>query len=130
MKDKDMIFVYLIECTDGSIYTGITNDIGKRLKEHVEGKGARYTAMHGVKQLLAVWPCKNRSNGLKLEVKVKKLSHGEKQELISHWNDPFTEYPIPSALWKKIRKGNASQKHFHRDQAAFSQALQALAKLA
>ncbi|MFX1537807.1 MAG: GIY-YIG nuclease family protein, partial [Promethearchaeota archaeon] len=78
MKDKDMIFVYLIECTDGSIYTGITNDIGKRLKEHVEGKGARYTAMHGVKQLLAVWPCKNRSNGLKLEVKVKKLSHGEK----------------------------------------------------
>ena len=77
MQDDDLTFVYLIECANGSIYTGVTNDIGKRLKEHIEGKGARYTAMHGVKQLLAVWPCKNRSNALKLEIKVKKISHEE-----------------------------------------------------
>ncbi|MFX1252129.1 MAG: GIY-YIG nuclease family protein [Promethearchaeota archaeon] len=130
MQDNDMTFVYLIECANRSIYTGVTNDIGKRLKEHIEGKGARYTAMHGVKQLLAVWPCKNRSSALKLEIKVKITSHEEKQELVDRWNDPFTEYPFPDALWKKISKGKGSQDQFHRDQAAFSQTLQALAKLA
>jgi hypothetical protein len=77
-----------------------------------------------------VWPCKNRSSALKLEIKVKKLKHEEKLELVERWNDPFNNYPFPDALWKKISKDKGSQEQFHRDQAAFSQAVQALAKLA
>ena len=46
-------FVYLVECQDGSIYTGIAVDVDKRYAEHAAGKGARYTRSHPPRRLLA-----------------------------------------------------------------------------
>jgi putative endonuclease len=76
-------FLYLLECQDGSIYTGITVDVEKRYAEHVSGKGARYTRSHPPKQLLKVFDFSNRSEASKAEHVIKKLSAVEKRTLSS-----------------------------------------------
>ncbi len=45
-EQKDKNYTYIVECSDGTLYTGWTNDIEKRLKAHNEGKGAKYTRCH------------------------------------------------------------------------------------
>lgn len=74
-------FLYLIECQDGSIYTGITVDVEKRYSAHVNGKGARYTRSHPPKQLLKVFDFANHSEALKAEYAIKKLTAVEKRVL-------------------------------------------------
>jgi putative endonuclease len=74
-------FLYLIECQDGSIYTGITVDVAKRYAAHETGKGARYTRSHPPKRLLKVFTFSNRSEASKAECVVKKLSAKEKRAL-------------------------------------------------
>jgi len=71
-------FVYLIECQDGSIYTGIAVDVGARYAAHACGKGARYTRSHPPKRLLAAIACTDRSDASKAEHRIKCLSHGAK----------------------------------------------------
>lgn len=75
-------FVYILECNDGSYYTGITRDIPRRVDEHKSGKGARYTRMKGVKGLLWSMSCENRSIASKHETKIKALSKAEKKLLV------------------------------------------------
>ena len=74
-------FVYLIECHDGSIYTGIAVDVGARYEAHRSGKGARYTRAHPPKRLLAVIACADRSTASKAEYQIKCLSPDKKREL-------------------------------------------------
>lgn len=74
-------FLYLIECQDGSIYTGITVDVEARYKAHQTGKGAKYTRTHPPKQLLIVIPFDNRSEASKAEYAVKQRSASEKKLL-------------------------------------------------
>ncbi|HKL23694.1 MAG TPA: GIY-YIG nuclease family protein [Candidatus Nanoarchaeia archaeon] len=73
-------FVYLLECADGSYYTGVTIDINKRMKAHIEGKGSKYVYRKGFKQLLRAKPCKNKSTAHKYEYEVKQLPKKEKLE--------------------------------------------------
>lgn len=73
-------FVYLIECTDGSIYTGIAVDAEARYAAHASGKGARYTRSHPPARLLAAVACADRSSASKAEYQIKRLSPGEKRE--------------------------------------------------
>ncbi len=73
-------FVYLIECQDGSIYTGIAVDVKARYAAHASGKGARYTRSHPPKRLLAAIACADRSAASKSEYQIKRLSHCEKRE--------------------------------------------------
>ena len=79
--------IYILKCVDGSLYCGITNNIEKRLKQH-KGEiigGAKYTRSH--------WPCKlvykeksaSRSQALKREAIIKKMSKVEKQTLINSY---------------------------------------------
>ncbi|MCC6502411.1 MAG: GIY-YIG nuclease family protein [Deltaproteobacteria bacterium] len=75
-------FVYILECSDGSYYTGVTCDLARRLSEHKSGKGARYTRIKGVKDLLWSMSCANRSAALKLEIKIKSFSKSQKRLLI------------------------------------------------
>ncbi len=75
---KKQWFVYLLECLDGSYYAGTTNDVDKRMKAHSEGKGSRYVYMKGFKKLIAVIPCKNKSEACKTEYKIKKLPRKDK----------------------------------------------------
>jgi ribosome-associated protein len=73
-------FLYLIECEDGSIYTGIAVDVAARYASHASGKGARYTRSHPPKRLLASVAYPDRSSALKAEYEVKCLSAAAKRE--------------------------------------------------
>ena len=84
-------FVYILECADGSYYTGITCDLARRVAEHKSGKGARYTRIKGVKDLLWSVECANRSAASKLEAKIKSFPKSEKRLLVldpDHGNSP------------------------------------------
>lgn len=70
--------VYLLECHDGSLYCGITNDLEARLKAHKEGKGARYTRSHPVKMLIASKAVGSRSEALRSEFMLKELPKDKK----------------------------------------------------
>jgi putative endonuclease len=72
-------FVYLIECRDGSIYTGITVDVEARYNAHASGKGARYTRSHPPQHLLAVLEYPDRSSASKAEYRIKQLSAEQKR---------------------------------------------------
>jgi putative endonuclease len=74
-------FVYLIECRDGSIYTGIAVDVAARYAAHLSGKGARYTRSHPPQRLLAAIEYADRSAASKAEYQIKRLSPQDKREL-------------------------------------------------
>jgi putative endonuclease len=71
-------FVYILKCADGSHYSGITNDINKRIAKHNTGKGAKYTRGRGPVALYKSFGPYSKSDALKLEHKIKKLSKKEK----------------------------------------------------
>ena len=71
-------FVYLLECCDGSVYTGITNDLEKRMLAHKNGTGSKYVKAKGFKKLLASRKFKDKSTALKEEYKIKQLKKEEK----------------------------------------------------
>ena len=84
-KRYEPVFVYILECEDGTLYTGITNNIQRRLFEHRIGKGALYTRIHGVKRLLGYRQFKNRSIAMQEERRVKQLRQSEKRKLALQW---------------------------------------------
>jgi putative endonuclease len=72
-------------CSDNTIYTGITNDLEKRIKEHNEGKrGAKYTRSRRPVTLIKSINCTDRSEASKLEYKIKQLPREEKLNYQSH----------------------------------------------
>lgn len=73
-------FVYLIECRDGSIYTGIAIDVDARYAAHKSGKGARYTRSHPPRRLLATIEYPDRSAASKAEYQIKQMSPHDKRE--------------------------------------------------
>ena len=72
-------FLYLIECVDGSIYTGITVDVAARYAAHDRGKGARYTRSHPPLRLLGWETHPDRSAASKAEISIKKLTPADKR---------------------------------------------------
>ena len=76
-------YLYLVRCGDGTIYTGISNDVPRRLAEHRAGKGARYLRGRGPLVLERKIRVGGRSHALKVELRVKRLSRGKKEELIA-----------------------------------------------
>lgn len=79
-------FVYLIECEDGSLYTGVAVDVDKRYAAHAAGKGARYTRSHPPARLLASFAHADRSSALKAEYAIKQLSPAGKRALAVNGN--------------------------------------------
>lgn len=75
-------FVYILRCADGSLYTGITNDLSHRLQQHNAGTGAKYTRSHRPVELAYKELCPDKSAALKREAQIKRLSRTEKLELI------------------------------------------------
>lgn len=71
-------FVYLLECCDGSIYTGIATDVDRRYALHVAGKGARYTRARPPQRLLARFEFADRSSASKAEYAIKRLTAAQK----------------------------------------------------
>ena len=70
--------VYILECCDGSFYTGVTNDLDHRMKIHASGNGSKYVSRKGFKKLLFSKECKSHSDACKAEYKIKKLSKWKK----------------------------------------------------
>jgi len=75
-------YVYIIRCSDGSFYTGITTDPGRRFRQHDAGNGAKY--FRGRKPLKIVYQegDHTRSSAARRELQIKRMTHGEKHVLI------------------------------------------------
>ena len=84
-----MYFVYLIECGDKSIYTGITTDVSRRFKEHKTGIGGRYTRSKKVVKVLYTEQFKTRSDAQKREFEIKSWDRKKKLDLINHVQNNF-----------------------------------------
>lgn len=76
-------FVYILECEDGSLYTGITTDVERRFAEHQSGVGSHFTRAKKAKRIVYTEQCPDRSSALKREAAIKKLSREQKLALIS-----------------------------------------------
>ncbi|MSS74444.1 GIY-YIG nuclease family protein [Candidatus Pacearchaeota archaeon] len=70
--------IYLVECLDGTIYTGVTNNLSRRMKMHASGKGSKYVRAKGFGKLLAHKECNDKISACKLEYFVKQLTKEEK----------------------------------------------------
>jgi putative endonuclease len=71
-----------LECDDKSLYTGITNDIQRRFKEHVDGKGGHYTSSKNVVRIAYTEPHPDRSSALKREAEIKSWTRQKKLDFI------------------------------------------------
>lgn len=76
-------YLYILRCGDGSLYTGITVDVEKRLETHRSGKGAKYTRGRGPLELVYRESCADHSAALRRERAIKALSKEEKLALIA-----------------------------------------------
>ena len=84
-----MYYTYMLRCKDNSIYTGMTSDLERRVKEHLskDEKCAKYTQSHTVMKLEVAWESETRSHASKLEFYIKTLKKSDKEKLIEN---PYT----------------------------------------
>ena len=75
--------VYVLECADKSLYTGITTNLERRLAEHAAGKGAKYTQGRGPFRLVYRETCQGRAEASRRETAIKLLARGKKLQLFS-----------------------------------------------
>ena len=75
-------FVYMLRCGDGSLYTGITDDVPRRLGVHRAGKGAKYTRGRGPLELVYQEEVSDKSAALKREYAIKRLRREEQEQLL------------------------------------------------
>lgn len=75
--------VYMLQCGDGSLYTGITNDLEKRLLAHTSGKGAKYTRGRGPFTVVYTQSFQSKSEALKAEHRIKSMDRAHKLQLIA-----------------------------------------------
>jgi len=80
-RKKDWV-AYILRCGDGSLYTGVTNDLSRRVKMHNDGKGARYTRMHGPVTLVYQEKGLTRSQALIRECAIKTMPKEKKEALV------------------------------------------------
>ena len=76
-----MAFVYLLRCSDGSLYCGWTVDVPKRVEAHASGRASRYTAARRPHALAAAWEVPTRTDARRLEARIKRLTRREKLRL-------------------------------------------------
>ena len=81
-----LYYVYILECADGTLYTGITNCLERRVKKHNAGEGAKYTRGRTPVKLVWFEQVLNRSLALKREAAIKKLSRSQKLRIIEGTN--------------------------------------------
>ena len=84
MKSKKQWYVYILECADGSLYTGVTTDVERRFEEHRSGEGAKYTQVHKAKKILYTEEHATRSEAGKRETEIKSWHRDKKLELIQN----------------------------------------------
>jgi putative endonuclease len=75
-------YVYVIECVDGSLYTGYTTDVQRRVREHDAGEGAKYTRGRTPVELVYTESFESKSAAMSREYEIKQLSRAEKERLV------------------------------------------------
>ena len=83
MGEQKQWYVYILECIDGSFYTGVTNDLDKRMEAHANGTGSKYVRHKGFKGLLRVKECESKSDACKCEYHIKQLLKYDKLDWFS-----------------------------------------------
>jgi len=76
-----LYYAYLLKCSDNSLYCGITNDLEKRLKAHNAGTASKYTRVRRPVEMIYTEECGTKSDALKREIEIKKLTREKKLEL-------------------------------------------------
>ena len=76
-------YVYILKCADNTLYTGITTDCERRIKQHNNGKGAKYTRVRTPVTIVYQEPSESRSSATKREIAIKKLPRKQKLALIN-----------------------------------------------
>ena len=104
-----MYYIYMLRCTDNSIYTGITTDLERRMSEHFskDKKCAKYTRYHDAKKMEMAWETENRVLASKLEYHIKSLPKAKKEELIKSADKLgiFLDGKFDYTLYKNINLG-------------------------
>lgn len=80
-------FVYILKCSDGSYYTGYTNNLENRIKKHNQGKASKYTRVRLPVEYVFIHECQDKSTALSLEYKIKQLSRSKKEKIINNYLD-------------------------------------------
>ena len=78
-------FVYLLECNNGRLYTGITTDVKARFNKHSSGKGAMFTRLNRPSHIIGMRKCRDRSEASKLEAAIKRLGPEQKRIIAARW---------------------------------------------
>jgi putative endonuclease len=81
-------WVYMLRCADGSLYTGWSNDVQRRLARHAEGSASRYTASRRPVELALALPMADRSAAMREEARIKRLDRAAKLALIAAHRQP------------------------------------------
>lgn len=82
---KPLNWVYMVECRDGTLYTGWTTDLAKRVAAHSAGRGAKYTRSRAPVRLVYAEACAGKSAALRREAAIKKLPRAQKLALAAGW---------------------------------------------
>lgn len=80
-------YTYILRCGDGSLYTGWTNDLERRVAAHSSGAGAKYTRSREPVELVYFETHETRSEAMRREAEIKRLSRREKLALIENWSE-------------------------------------------
>lgn len=85
-------YTYILECADGTFYTGWTNSVEKRLSRHNAGKGAKYTKGRLPVNLVGLWGFETKSQAMKFELWIKGLTRKEKERLLREGAGPIFQF--------------------------------------
>lgn len=99
-----MYYTYMVRCADNSLYTGMTNDLKKRINEHISKNknGAKYTKSHSAIKLEIAWSSKEKSLACKLEYYIKKLTKQQKENLVN--GEKLSSYLVGKVDCRRYRK--------------------------
>ena len=98
-------YTYMIRCADNSIYTGMTNDLEKRLGKHITGNGAKYTKSHKAEKIEIAWKSKDKSLACKLEYQLKQLTKSQKEDIIDGTKlNAYLKGKIDSRRYTAVKK--------------------------
>lgn len=90
-------FIYMVECSDGTFYTGWTNDVAARVAAHNAGSGARYTRGRGPVRLVYWEECADKPAAQRREWEIKRLSRDQKRQLVIHCSPTIENAAADSA---------------------------------
>jgi predicted GIY-YIG superfamily endonuclease len=91
-------FVYMVRCRDGSLYTGVSNDLARRLAAHNRGTGARYTRSRGPVTLVHIERRRNRSSAQRREAAIKALDRSAKLALLAAQSPAVTSWVMRASM--------------------------------